>query len=231
MTARAGSPARRGDAFNDMPPDAISAADQLTSPTVTVAAPVRAGAIILARHGEPGLSRKVRLNAAQYADWWARYEETGLLAGQTAPGRLVDQAMRAGIVLSSTRIRSIETARAVCGPLQFQSHPELIEAPLPPPRWPSWLKLPPRQWGVISRFWWWFFNHHEGQETRAQAEVRADAAADRLAGLAQQGGDVLVLAHGFFNTMIGRSLQRKGWRLVEDQGFKYWSMRRFERRR
>lgn len=231
MTGR--GPARspgEGIVFKDMSPDAISADRKTVEPPVTPAASTRPGAIILARHGEPGLSRKVRLNAAQYADWWARYEQTGLLPGQTAPRRLIDQARRAGVILSSTRIRSIETARAVSGALEFQSHPELIEAPLPPPHWPSWLKLPPRHWGVISRFWWWFFDHHDGQETRAQAEARADAVADRLARLAEQ-GDVLVLAHGFFNTLIGRSLSRRGWRLAEDQGFKYWSMRRFERRR
>jgi broad specificity phosphatase PhoE len=213
-----------------MSADTISAKDEtVTAPVAS--APARTGAIILARHGEPGLSRKIKLNAAEYAAWWALYEETGLLEGQTPPARLVDQAMRAGAILSSTRIRSVETARAVAAALDFQSHPELIEAPLPPPHWPSWFRLSPRHWGVISRLWWWFFNHHDGQETRAQAEARADAVADRLIALAAEGEDVLVLAHGFFNTMIGRILQRRGWKLVENQGFAYWSMRRFERRR
>jgi hypothetical protein len=40
---------------------------------------------------------------------------------------------------------------------------------------------------------------------------------------------VVVLAHGFFNYMIGRSLKKLGWRLVESEGYRYWSMRRFER--
>ena len=40
---------------------------------------------------------------------------------------------------------------------------------------------------------------------------------------------MLVIAHGFFNTMVGRALRRRGWRLVEDQGYRYWSSRRFER--
>ena len=211
-----------------MAPDAFSAEDH------TAAAPPhgrRPGSIILTRHGEPALSRKVKLNAREYADWWARYEETGLLAGQTAPPGLIDQALAAGVILSSTRIRSIETARAVAGELAFESHAELIEAPLPPPNWPNWFKLRPRHWGAVSRFWWWFFNHHEGQETRAQAEIRAEAVANRLVRLAAGGQDVLVLAHGFFNTMIGRHLVRKGWKLVQNQGFRYWSMRRFEKRR
>jgi broad specificity phosphatase PhoE len=105
----------------------------------------------------------------------------------------------------------------------------LIEAPLPPPNWPSWIRMKPSKWGFIARFWWWYFNHHEGAETRRQAEARADQAAAMLVGLAAEGQDVVVLAHGFFNFMIGRSLRRMGWRMTDSQGFKYWSMRRFQR--
>ena len=34
----------------------------------------------------------------------------------------------------------------------------------------------------------------------------------------------------YFNAMIGRALRRRGWKLVEDQGYRYWSTKRFERR-
>ena len=50
-----------------------------------------------------------------------------------------------------------------------------------------------------------------------------------LIGLAAGGQDVVVLAHGFFNVLIGRALRKRGWRLVESEGYKYWSTRRFER--
>ena len=43
-------------------------------------------------------------------------------------------------------------------------------------------------------------------------------------------GEVLLLAHGYFNNMIGIALQRRGWKLTQDQGFRYWSVRRFEPR-
>lgn len=191
----------------------------------------RVGAITLARHGEPGLSRNVRLNAAEYVDWWARYEETGLLEGQTPPDHLVETVRNAHVILSSTRIRAIETARAVTHGRAFDMDAILIEAPLPPPRWPAWLRFSPRRWGVIARIWWWFFNHHDpGQESRDQAKLRADQVAGRLDATARAGNDVVVLAHGFFNTMIGLSLKKLGWKLVDDQGWRYWCARRFERR-
>lgn len=194
------------------------------------AAPMKPGAIVLARHGEPALSRRVKLNAAGYRDWWARYEEGGLLEGQTPPELLKRAARDAHVILASTRQRSIETARAVAGDKSVIQDAQFIEAPLPPPNLPAWLKLSPRAWGVIARLWWWVFNHHEGQETKAQAQARARRAAQGLNEMAGDGRDVLLLAHGFFNVMIGKELQRLGWRCVKDQGFHYWSARRFEKR-
>jgi hypothetical protein len=187
------------------------------------------GAIVLARHGEPALSRKVKLSAQQYREFWARYEVLGILPGQTPPKKLLAFVEEAGALLASTRLRSIESAQRLAGGREFSRHDLFIEAPLPPPNWPSWIRLSPRLWGFLARFWWWFFNHHEGQETRAAAERRAEAAADLLIGLAEKGEDVVVLAHGFFNYMIGRALRRRRWRLTLSEGYKYWSTRRFER--
>ena len=185
--------------------------------------------IVLARHGEPGLSRRVKLTSDGYRDWWAAYEEVGLLEGQVAPERLKAYAARAKHILSSTRPRSIETARAISGEGAFDSHPMLIEAPLPPPRFPEFIRFSPRTWGVIARLWWWLFNHHDGQETRDQAKARARRTAETLVEMAAS-GPVLVLAHGFFNGMIGQELKSLGWRLADNQGFRYWSARRFEKR-
>ena len=190
---------------------------------------MRHGAIILARHGEPALSRKVRLSAAEYREFWANYEILGILPGQTPPQALMRFVQSCGSLVSSTRLRAIESAKALAGERQFDSHDLLIEAPLPPPNFPNWVKLSPSMWGFWARVWWWFFNHHEGQENRSAAEQRADRAAAMLIGLAASGEDVVVLAHGFFNFMIGRSLKKLGWRLVESEGYLYWSMRRFER--
>ncbi len=187
-----------------------------------------AGAIILARHGEPALSRETRLSAAGYGAWWARYEEGGILAGQPIPEAVKEAARTAGVVIASTRRRSIESVLALGVPPGFEENPLFVEAPLPPPPFPDWIKFSPRHWGVITRFWWWFFDFHPGVESRAQAERRADQAARTLIAHAAGGADVLLVAHGFFNTMIGRALRRLRWRCTLDQGFRYWSVRRFE---
>lgn len=187
------------------------------------------GAIILVRHGRPALSRKVTLSAEGYRAWWGQYEVLGLRAGQAAPDSLKALARDAGTVLSSTRLRSIESAALVCEGKPFAQEPALIEAPLPPPPWPAWLKLPPTVWGVVSRFNWWWFNYHAGEESRREAEARAQAAVDRLVRLTADGKDVLVVAHGFFNAMLARTLRRRGWKLIQHSGYSYWGVRRFER--
>jgi broad specificity phosphatase PhoE len=191
-------------------------------------APERPGAVILARHGEPALSRRRRLSADEYRTWWADYEVGGLAVGQRPPDSLRHVAEQAGFIIASTRPRSVETARALSCGRAFAEDPLFVEAPLPPPHWPRWLKLSPRFWGFISRFWWWFFNHHDDQESRAQAQARADEAARLLIDLAATGQDVLVVAHGFFNGMVGFALGRAGWRCTRDGGFRYWAARRYE---
>lgn len=207
---------------------AVLTADR-THASDTVPARGRAGAIVLARHGEPALSRRVKLDSEGYRRWWALYEEGGLLAGQAPPDGLI-QLASAATVVASTRRRSIETARALrADEGGFRPDDIFIEAPLPPPRLPGFLRFSPRTWGVIARISWWL-GHHQGHETRRDAEGRARRAAQHLAELADKGDDVLVLAHGYFNAMVGAELKRLGWRCVLDQGYRYWSQRRFERR-
>lgn len=200
----------------------------LPRPAALVA--VRPGAIVLARHGEPALSRKCLLTSDQYRDWWAKYEVGGLRAGQTPPPELLATAEGAGAIYASTRPRAQETAAAIAAGREVMSDALFIEAPLPPPHFPSWFKLPPKYWGAVARIWWHAFNHHEGQETRREAEARSEAAARALIARAESGQDVLVLAHGYFNHMVGKRLKADGWKLVENQGYKYWSQRRYERR-
>jgi broad specificity phosphatase PhoE len=190
---------------------------------------LRPGAIVLIRHGEPALSRKCLLTAREYGDWWAKYEVGGLRAGQTPPAALVAAAEGAGAIYVSSRQRAQETAAAVAAGRETMTDALFIEAPLPPPPFPHWFKLSPRWWGVVSRFWWHAFNHHGGQETRVQADSRAEQAARVLVAKAAGGKDVLVFAHGYFNHMVGRRLKADGWKLVHNQGFKYWSQRRYEK--
>lgn len=190
----------------------------------------KTGTITLARHGRPALSRDCWLTSDDYRDWWRRYDLGGLQTGQTPPAGLLDTARAVDVIYVSTLRRAQETAQAVAEGRDWLTDAVFVEAPLPPPRTPSWFKMPPRLWGVLARIWWHLFDRHDAAETRAEAEKRAERAAGLLIERAEQGQDVLVLAHGYFNHMIGQALKARGWSLTLDQGFKYWCQRRFEKR-
>ncbi|CAN5343788.1 histidine phosphatase family protein [soil metagenome] len=217
-----------GKPADAMAPTSTSPPTRISSRSI---APDRSlpGTITLCRHGEPALSREVTLNAGGYRDWWARYEEGGIRVGHSPPLSLLELARGAKVIFSSTRRRAQESAEAVTAGREFVRDPVFIEAPLPPPHLPGVFRVGPRVWGFLARLVWWF-GHAEGQETRRQAQARAKAAADRLEGAAQTEGDVLLLAHGFFNHMIGAELKRRGWRMIENRGYRYWSVRRFSKR-
>jgi len=187
------------------------------------------GRIITARHGRPELSRDLRISSKDYGDWWARYDESGLHPEETPPQSLIDLAKGARTVISSTLPRAIETAaKATKGRRDVPADPMFVEAPLPPPPAPTFLKLRPGQWGVVSRALWILGYAPEGVESHSESWERVGKVTARLADLASQ-GDVLLCAHGYLNWMIDRRLRRGGWRRAErDGGNRYWSWRVYE---
>ena len=107
------------------------------------------------------------------------------------------------------------------------TEPVFIEAPLPPPALPGAFRVGPRVWGFLARLV--VVVRPCGGTGDTQAGGSAFQARRRPAGGrgADRQGDVLLLAHGFFNWMIGAELKRRGWRLIENRGYRYWSVRRY----
>jgi len=188
------------------------------------------GRIITARHGRPNLSRDVRITASDYGAWWAQYDESGLHPEEEPPQSLVDLAATATTVLSSTLPRAIETARqATRGEREVPADPMFVEAPLPPPPAPGFIKLSPTAWGIVSRTFWFLGYAPAGVESHREAWTRVGEIADRLAALSEK-GDVLLCAHGYLNWMIDRRLRSAGWRRAgREGGNHFWSWRIYER--
>ena len=203
-----------------------------SDPPIKADAPAKSasgyGSISIARHGEPALSRRIKLSAEGYRRWWAAYEEGGILDADSPPAALLDIVRDADVIFASSRRRAVETAEAVVQGREFIRDPMFFEAPLPPPRLPGFIKLGPKIWGTLARFVWWF-GHTEGQETRPQAQARAAAVAAKLSDEAVKGHNVVLFAHGFFNYMVGARLRKSGWRRTSGKGHKYWSAHRYVR--
>jgi broad specificity phosphatase PhoE len=193
---------------------------------VATTAGVAPGAIVVVRHGRPRGDRRVKVDRAGFRDWWASYDAHGLEDGQSPPEGLLAMAGRAQVIFASSLPRAIETAHAVAQGKEVVIDPVFVEAPLPPPAIPG--RRTPAQWGVWSRAAWWL-GCSGGQESRRDAELRAEAAVATVTARALRGETVLLCAHGWFNRMMRPVLRAQGWRCVEDHGDSYWSYRRYEK--
>ena len=182
------------------------------------------GRIHLVRHGKPDLSRKTWLSRQGFNAWWAEYGRVGLAGDQVPPQEISEIAVTAKAILSSPIPRAQETAALLAGGQEVRVDAAFVEAPLPAPFVLPLLHITPPLWGTLARFTWWL-GYSAGGETRFEAELRAEAAADQLIHLAAScGGDVLICGHGWFNHMMGRQLKQRGWRRESGEGRKgYWS--------
>ncbi len=182
------------------------------------------GPILLVRHGRPDLARKGWLSPDGWDAWWKAYGQAGLADGECPPRSLVTAAAPAVHRLASPVIRARQTAERLFGDLPFEQDRLFVEAPLPAPPWPNWIRLSPPLWGAVSRTLWLCGFAGQG-ESYAQARQRARQASDRLVADARD-GMVVVCAHGWFNRMMRGELVRRGWTCDRDGGDHYWSWRR-----
>jgi broad specificity phosphatase PhoE len=186
--------------------------------------------IVVGRHGKPALSRKIFLDAAGYEDWWEQYDAGGLAEGQRAPSRLTRVVAACKHVIASPLRRAVETARSAAPGRELEINDLFVEAPLPPPLFPTFIRLRPRSWGAVARLSWWLGFHREF-ESREEAEARAELAAGHLIAAAEQHGSVALLAHGWFNRMIRTVLLRRGFVCLRNGGDWHWSFRVYVRGR
>jgi broad specificity phosphatase PhoE len=180
--------------------------------------------IVVARHGRPALDRHIWINSEEYVTWWAAYDAGGLEPGQRVPNGLIQALKACKLIVSSTLLRARETAAQAAPDRDIQFDERFVEAPLPPPRLPDFVKFRPRFWGVVARATW-YFGYSRDQETRQESEVRADSGADWLIEQARLHGSVGLLAHGWFNRMLRICLEAKGWTCVYDGHDSHWSHR------
>ena len=183
--------------------------------------------IIIARHGKPALSRKVKLNWREYRRWWKDYDAGGLAPNQKIPKRLKIWTNKADIVIASSLRRAVESAELASGRKPDFIYEELIEAALPSPHLGP-LRIRPKSWGTWSRIAW-YVGWSDGMEPHGSARIRANEMCDVLAEHAKGGKIIYVSAHGWFNRMLKGSLMKRGWKCMSQNGDLHWSHRRFER--
>jgi broad specificity phosphatase PhoE len=184
--------------------------------------------ILLIRHGQPHIALSPRTSHAGFADYIDAYEEAGLSPSNLPPAELRDLVRELDHVFTSGRPRSQQSAAALAPHAELIADPLFLEAPLASPPIPL-LRLAVPKWAVMARLLWHAGFHPEIENPRAAAK-RAVQAAEILIARAGKAGMTALVAHGYFNWMIGRVLLKRGFQRTGSHQARYWNTVIYERK-
>jgi broad specificity phosphatase PhoE len=182
--------------------------------------------IILVRHGRPALPLRPRTGHDGFRDYIDAYEQAGLDPESLPPRELSDLVKDLDHVFTSDRPRAHQSAQALAPHATLKVDPLFAEAPLASPRIPL-LKMRVPKWAVVARILWHAGYHPEIENYRT-AKHRAGEAADILMDKVREGGAVVLVAHGYFNAMIGRLLRQRGFTRAGAHRVRYWNAVTYE---
>jgi broad specificity phosphatase PhoE len=177
--------------------------------------------IILIRHGRPAIEPRPRTSHRGFRQYIDAYEAAGLDPSSAPPGELSDLVAELDRVFTSGRPRADESARALAPNAELIADPLFGEAPLASPRIPL-LRMRVPKWAIVARILWHAGFHPEIENYR-RARRRASHAADILIARARDDGVAVLVAHGYFNLMIGRELRRRGFARSGSHRVRYWN--------
>lgn len=177
--------------------------------------------VILIRHGRPDLPIAPRTSHRGFRDYIDAYEEAGLDPQDAPPEELQDLMAEIAAVFTSNRKRAHESAKALAPTAELIVNPLFGEAPLAGPRIPI-LRMKVAKWAVVARVLW-HAGYHPQIENYRKAKHRAARAADILIGRASTDGVVALIAHGYFNFLLGRELRRRGFHKTGTHRARFWN--------
>jgi broad specificity phosphatase PhoE len=185
--------------------------------------------IVLIRHGRPAIALSPRTGHRGFAAYIDAYEAAGLEPDSVPPQELLELGRELACIFASDRPRSHQSARLLAPTAALVMDPLFAEAPLASPAVPL-VRMKVAGWAVVSRLLW-----HAGFSPRIEgafaAGLRAARAADFLIAEAEARRTVALVAHGYFNFMIGRVLKRRGFVKRGSHRARYWNSVIYERRK
>lgn len=184
--------------------------------------------IILIRHGQPHIALSPRTSFRDFARYIGDYEAAGLDPVSLPPQELRALMAELDSVFTSGRARAHESAARLAPHARLVPDAVFVEAPLAAPPVPL-LKMKVPKWAVVSRILW-HGGFHPRIETPRGARARARAAADMLIAQARARGSAALVAHGYFNWMIGRVLKGRGFVRTGSHQARYWNTVIYESR-
>jgi len=182
--------------------------------------------IVLIRHGKPAIDKGRLLGHRTFQDYIEAYERAGLDPESPPPSLVVDLVGKARRIFASDRPRAHESAKALAPHADVLTDSLFMEAQLKSPKVPL-VRMNAPFWAVLARLAW-HAGHHGGIEDYRDAKVRAQKAVEILRATAEKDGIAVLVAHGYFNVMVGRMLSRQGWRKHGRHRAKFWNAVTYE---
>ena len=184
--------------------------------------------VILVRHGRPAIALKPRTGHHGFRRYIDEYQDAGLDPQSAPPEELMDLVKGLNSVFTSFSPRARDSALKLLPDAEIIADPLFEEAPLAAPKIPL-LKLKVPAWAVMARIMW-HAGYHPEIENYRRAKARAVSAADiLLERAAASDGDAVLVAHGYFNAMIGRVLNRRGFTRTGSHRVRFWNAVVYER--
>lgn len=177
--------------------------------------------IILIRHGRPAIEIAPRTGHGGFRDYIDAYEGAGLDPKDAPPEELQDLVREVTAVYSSGKPRSEQSARMLAPHAEVIADPLFVEAPLAAPRIPL-LRMKVPKWAVVARVLW-HAGYHPEIENYRKARHRARDAADILIERSNDIGVAVLIAHGYFNFLIGRELRHRGFHKSGSHRARFWN--------
>ncbi len=199
-------------------PAATAATADFEMSAVASAAAIR---IILIRHGQPAIETAPRTGHHGFRDYIDAYEQAGLAPQSAPPEELQDLLKELTAIYTSGKPRAQQSAMALAPNAELIADPLFVEAPLASPRIPL-LRMTVPKWAVVARILW-HAGYHPEIENYRKVKHRAAQAAEILSTRAREQGVSALVAHGYFNYLIGRELRHRGFRKSGSHRVQYWN--------
>jgi broad specificity phosphatase PhoE len=184
--------------------------------------------IILIRHGQPDIALAPKTGHRGFHAYIDAYEAAGLEPSSLPPDELRDLVKELDAVFTSGKPRAHQSAQRLAPHAALIADPLFVEAPLASPPLPL-LSMRVPKWAVMSRILW-HAGFTPGIENYRRARHRAARGADILVARARESGAAALVAHGYFNWMIGRQLRRRGFAKRGIHQARYWNTVIYEKR-
>ncbi|TWT27075.1 histidine phosphatase family protein [Planomicrobium sp. CPCC 101110] len=179
--------------------------------------------ISLIRHGKSQFIHKGRVTFKEFEEWAKNYDLHGISEEPVCPPETFQKITAANIVITSDLKRSVESAKLLNLKAGVLKDALFRETELPAGSMKLFnIKARPASWAILLRILW-FGGYSNECESLKEAKQRAEKAAQHLIVYSREYRSVALVGHGFFNMLIAKELQRKGWKGKRKLGAKHWN--------